>query len=93
VVHPHHPLSGQEFELLTWCQAWCEDRVFFEDREGRVRSLPASWTDVAPADPFVTLSGGRSIFRLQDLRALAALVRDLQESGKEDGDRVKEITP
>ncbi|MEW6048532.1 MAG: DUF5372 family protein, partial [Bacillota bacterium] len=85
VVHPYHPLSGQEFELVSWCQAWGEDRVFFEDASGRVCSIPASWTDVAAPDPFVALAAGRSLFRFEDLRRLVALVRDLQSSPEGDG--------
>ncbi|HHY94355.1 MAG TPA: hypothetical protein GX513_05005 [Firmicutes bacterium] len=96
MIHPYHPLSGQEFELVTWCQAWCEDRVFFEDEQGQVRSLPASWTDIKAPDPFVALAAGRSIFRLEDLRRLVDLVRELThatQGGEVVEDHVKEIMP
>ena len=44
---------------------------------GRTRSLPVAWTDVAPVDPFVAVAAGRACFRLEDLLALSALLRDL----------------
>ena len=51
--------------------------MLFEDGEGRVRSLPTAWTSVAAPDPYVTLSGGRSHFRIEDLLTLVKLVTDL----------------
>ena len=66
----------------------------FEDQEGRVRALPASWTSVVAPDPFVALSAGRSFFRIQDLVHLVALVREREERCKEDfADNVKENRP
>jgi hypothetical protein len=44
---------------------------------GRTRSLPVSWTDVAPIDPFAVVAAGRAAFRLEDLCALIALLHDL----------------
>lgn len=40
----------------------------------RTRSVPLAWTDLAAADPFVTVAAGRAPFRLVDLIALRALV-------------------
>ena len=45
---------------------------------GRIRSLPVGWTSVAPLDPFITVAEGRAPFRLEDLLALAALLRDIR---------------
>lgn len=45
--------------------------------EGRTRSLPAGWTNIAPIDPFVSVAAGRAMFRLEDLLALTALLRDI----------------
>ena len=36
--------------------------------------MPISWTDAADADPFVTLSAGRSAFRISDLLELAEML-------------------
>jgi len=77
VTHPFHPWVGREFVLVGIRQAWGEDRVFFFDEDGAQRSLPTGWTDAAPPDPFVALSGGRSAFRLEDLVALGELIDSL----------------
>lgn len=78
MTHPFHPLRGQEFELLDYRTAWGEDRVYFHDAEGRLVRLPASWTDVLPPGPIVTVGAGRSPFRADDLLRLADLIRRLK---------------
>ena len=78
VTHPFHPLRGQTFELLTYRFNWGEDRVMYVGPNGRTRSLPATWTSVAPTDPFVTVAAGRTPFRLEDLLPLTALLRDVR---------------
>jgi len=40
--------------------------------------LPATWTDVEGADPFLVISAGRSHFRVKDLLVLAALLEELK---------------
>jgi hypothetical protein len=71
VTHPYHPLFQQEFELVSYRQDWGEDRVWFQDKLGRLHSLPTSWTDAGAVDPFVALAAGRSLFRVVDLIELA----------------------
>ena len=71
VTHPFHPLFQQEFELVSYRQDWGEDRVWFQDKLGRLHSLPTSWTDAGAVDPFVALAAGRSLFRVSDLIELA----------------------
>jgi hypothetical protein len=73
VTHPFHPLLGRTFELLTYRKTWGEDRVFFYEG-GRLRAMPASWTDAAPAAPFVSIAAGRAYFRPEDLLHLVELV-------------------
>jgi hypothetical protein len=51
--------------------------VYFYDRQGQLKLIPASWTDARKADPFVELAAGRARFRLQDLLALAELIDGL----------------
>jgi hypothetical protein len=48
--------------------------VYFHDRGGLLRSIPACWTTVMPADPFVVLAAGRCLFRYEDLLRLTDLV-------------------
>jgi hypothetical protein len=83
VTHPYHPWFDREFELITYKQAWGEDRVYFHDARERLVALPAVWTDVIPQDPVVVLGKGRSLFRAEDLWELVQLLRR-QESGRQD---------
>lgn len=46
----------------------------FEHPDGGLRSVPVNWTNVVPADPYASLGGGRSCFRVEDLLALADLL-------------------
>ena len=77
VTHRFHPLFGREYDLLTYRHNWGEDRVYFHDETGALRSLPASWTSAAAEDPFVVAAVGRSHFRTVDLRELADLLRGM----------------
>jgi len=79
VTHPFHPLFGREFSLVTYRHNWGENRVYFQDEQGHLASFPAEWTNIAPADPFVLISAGRSVFRFQDLLELAHLVQGLRK--------------
>jgi hypothetical protein len=53
---------------------WGEDRITIQLANGSPFSVPVSWTDAAPADAYVTVGGGRSQFRVEDLLALAELM-------------------
>lgn len=74
MTHPFHPLFGQEFTFITTRSSWGRWRVQYYDAHGIVRSMPASWTSVAPIDPFVTVAAGRSPLHIDDLLALSELV-------------------
>jgi hypothetical protein len=91
VTHPFHPLVGREFDLVVRRKNWADDRVFFFGDDGQLRSLPAGWTDVDPADPFVAVAAGRSRFRVEDLVALATLLDGLRPAESHVG--VKRTTP
>ena len=78
VIHPHHPLRGQKFKLVTYRHNWGEDRVYFHDVTGRLSSLPACWTTVSAEDPFVVRASGRCFFRYEDLIKLVELVEKLR---------------
>jgi hypothetical protein len=64
-------LYQQEFELVSYRQNWGEDRVWFQDGDGRLHSLLTSWTDAGAVDPFIAVAAGRSQFRVTDLIELA----------------------
>jgi hypothetical protein len=78
VTHPFHPLSGRDFEFVAYRQNCDEDRVHLHDEDGVLFSLPARWTDVAPADPFVVIADGRCAFTTGGLLALADLIDRLR---------------
>jgi hypothetical protein len=61
---------------------WSEDRVYFEDDQGRAVSLRGQWTDVFSPPPVVMLAAGRSAFRADDLLELARLLSGLKPKGK-----------
>ena len=77
ILHPFHPLFGQERDLITYRQNWGEDRVYFRDAAGQLRSVPAHWTDLFPPDPFLALAAGRACFRPRELQQLAELLAGL----------------
>jgi hypothetical protein len=61
--------------------------VFYYTEEGQLAYLPAAWTDAGPVDPFVVLSAGRAVARIEDLLRLIELMEDLTAGG------AKEIEP
>ena len=76
---------------MTVRQNWADDRVYFHDDRLRLTSIPASWTNLVAPDPFVTVSAGRSPFRIEELRELADWIASLSETDRRsDGSRVKE---
>src|SRR5208282_2184296 len=70
ITHPFHPLRGTEYELVTRRLTWGEDRVFYYDQAGELRSFLSNVTDLIPEDAFSHVSGGRSSFRADDLLEL-----------------------
>lgn len=78
MIHPFHPLFGQEFRIVDYQHNWGEARVYFTDDSGVTSWFPASWTDVEPLEPFVAVSAGRAAFRVRDLLDLAGLVAAIQ---------------
>lgn len=71
ITHPFHPLCGQEFELIDRRLTWGEDRVYYYAAGNHLKSLPASYSNVQGADPFVLIANGRAYFRIDDLIELA----------------------
>ena len=82
ITHPFHPLRGAEYELVTRKLTWGEDRVFYYDPAGNLKSLMTNVTDVVSTDAFDRISAGRSAFRLDDLLELRGLFDRLRVSGK-----------
>jgi uncharacterized protein DUF5372 len=74
VTHPFHPLAGQGFEFVKRRHNWRADRVYVRGSAGELVSLPAEWTDLVAADPFVVVAAGRAPFGLAGLLELAELI-------------------
>jgi hypothetical protein len=70
-------LYGREFVLLKWGRGRVGDWAQFLDEQGTVVSLRPQWTTLFSPPPLVALSGGRSVFRADDLVELAELLRGL----------------
>ena len=57
-------------------------RVFFSDAHEHLSSISAAFTDLAAPHPFVVQAGGRSYFRVQELRELVRLLAALRDGGE-----------
>jgi hypothetical protein len=62
---------------------WGEDRVFYYDASGKLKSLLTNVTDLVSKDAFDRISAGRSAFRVDDLLELQGLFDRLKQGGKE----------
>ena len=70
MTHPFHPLCGREYNLVTYRSNWGEDSAYFNDDQGRLRSVPADWTSLGAGDPFVVESAAHSVSRSFCLRGV-----------------------
>ncbi len=77
VTHPFHPWHGRSYGVLAQKYRWGDQRVYFQDEQDRLRSLPLAWTSLAAPDPFVARAAGRAFFRPADLLAVALLCQRL----------------
>jgi Family of unknown function (DUF5372) len=82
ISHPFHPLTGQEFTLITYRQNWGEDRIYFHDKNEKLVSIPAQWTSLFPEDPWVSLSTNQSFFRVPDLLELTQLIQSISKASE-----------
>jgi hypothetical protein len=77
VIHPFHPLSGQEINAVCRRSHWGEDRVVYLGKDNRLCFISAAWTDIDPGDEFRRIANGRASFRSCDLLALHRLLDEL----------------
>ena len=84
IIHPFHPCRDRPLSLVTVRQNWGEDILYYHDQEGRLVSVSARWTDMVAPDPVISISAGRSPFRLEDLLELTRLVTALQQEAAHD---------
>ncbi len=79
ITHPFHPRYQQEFELVDQRCNWGEDRVYFHDAVGDLKSILTRYTSAKTQDPFVALAQGRAHFRTKDLLELIGYLNKLNE--------------
>jgi len=82
IIHQFHPYRNIEFEIDNIRQVPGECRVFFLNRMGRKSSVPLDWTDIGPKDPFVAVSAGRALFRVEDLLGLVRLIEEINGANR-----------
>lgn len=70
--------------MVAYKNAWGEDRVYFYNEDQQLTAIPASWTDVVAADPFVTVAAGRAPFRANDLLEMARVIHSLSPKVVDD---------
>jgi hypothetical protein len=80
IIHPFHPYKDTEFEIDQVRNVAAERRVFFFNQKGRKSSVPLDWTDIGVQDPFVVLSAGRALFRVEDLLDLVRLIGEINSA-------------
>ena len=79
IIHPFHPFRNKQFEIHSIKAPHGERRIYYYNPDGRIGSVPLNWTDVAPPDPFVTVSAGRALFHIKDLLRLVCLVDQIKK--------------
>ena len=82
IVHPYHPYRNIEFEIDSIRRSAYEYRVLFFNAKGRRSSVPLDWTDIAPKDPFVAVSAGRALFRVEGLLGLVRLIEEINSRNR-----------
>jgi hypothetical protein len=82
IIHPFHPYRNIEFEINNVRRIPGECRVFFFNTKGRKSSVPLDWTDIGLKDPFVVVSAGRALFRVEDLLGLVRLIEEINSANR-----------
>jgi hypothetical protein len=80
IIHPFHPYRNFEFEIDSVRRIAYESRVLFFNAKGRRSSVPLDWTDIGTVDPFVAVSAGRALFRVEDLLGLVRLLKEISSA-------------
>jgi hypothetical protein len=94
VTHRFHRLFGWELEFVKRRRNYGDDLVYVYGLDGELLPLPARWTDVVPADPFVEAAAGRAPFRTEDLLELAGWVAEMAARVAPGGaGSVRRVTP
>jgi hypothetical protein len=82
IIHPYHPYRNIEFEIDSVRRIAYEYRVLFFNAKGRRSSVPLDWTDIGTVDPFIAVSAGRALFRVEDLLGLVRLIEEINSANR-----------
>ncbi|MBW2634238.1 MAG: hypothetical protein JRE14_08990 [Deltaproteobacteria bacterium] len=82
ITHPFHPYRNIEFEIDSVRRSAYEYRVLFFNAKERRSSVPLDWTDIGTVDPFVAVSAGRALFRVEDLLGLVRLIEEINSRNR-----------
>jgi len=44
--------------------------------------VPLDWTDMGTVDPFIVVSAGRALFRVEDLLSLVGLIEEINHANR-----------
>jgi Family of unknown function (DUF5372) len=58
ITHPFHPWR-RRFRFVASKRTWGEERITFVNRQGKARSVPVNWIDVALSQSYAMLGNGR----------------------------------
>ena len=72
-------MFGKEFDLVDYVHDWREHRAYFYDCHQNLISVPTSWTNLLPMDPFIAASADRSYFRTDELLQLVQVFKLLED--------------
>ena len=84
ITHPFHPLRNLQFDLVEYRRVFTERYVFLLDDDGRLREIPAIWTDFVGEDAFVEQAAGRSPLHAGRLPELVDLVGRVMKQWSDD---------
>lgn len=85
MTHRFHPLYGGTFDVVD--RRRCHQEYLYLDVGGeRVERVLAAWTSLGEVDPFVKMSAGRSLFRVDDLVRLSEFVAEITDRAEEVGE-------
>ena len=74
MTHPYHPLHDHEFEIHNLVTTGGVPLVCYITDAATLASIPVSWTSLRSVDDFERVSGGRSLWRIDDLVALRGII-------------------
>lgn len=84
IIHPFHPLAGQELERASGPPQDSHRWVWFHTADGRLSPIPLNFTDLVEPDPFVVVSAGRAHLGVKELLGLVDLLTLMEQGGGEN---------